>query len=139
MGNSVKTHRIHGAIHNHQKEHQSIVVESTGKVNNVKLKILFDPGATDSFISPYALDKCGLAACEHDDFESVEMASGVKQAVGLKVRGCQVDLGVCTTKMDAYVTNLGTYDLIVGMDWLEGHRTFMDCYAKKVLCLDDEG
>ena len=41
--------------------------------------------------------------------------------------------------MDAYVTNLGTYDLIVGMDWLEGHRAFMDCYAKKVLCLDDEG
>ena len=70
-----------------------------------------------------------MAACEHDDFESVEMASGVKQAIGLKVRGCQVDLGVCTTKLDAYVTNLGTYDLIVGMD----------CYAKKVLCLDDEG
>ena len=67
------------------------------------------------------------------------MASGVKQAIGLKVRGCQVELGVCTTKMDAYVTNLGTYDLIVGMDWLEGHRAFMDCYVNKVLFLDDEG
>ena len=117
----------------------AIVLESNRNVNNVKLKILFDPGATDSFISPYALDKCGLAAYEHDDFESVEMASGVKQAVGLKVRGCQVDLGVCTTKMDAYVTNLGTYDLIVSMDWLEGHRAFMDCSANKVLFLDDEG
>ena len=63
------------------------MVESSGKVNNVKLKILFYAGATDSFISPYALDKCGLAACEHDYFESVEMDSGVKQAVGLKVRG----------------------------------------------------
>ena len=49
------------------------------------------------------------------------------------------DLGVCTTKLDPYVTNLGTYDLIVSMDWLEGHRSFMDFYAKKVLCLDDEG
>ena len=116
-----------------------MVVESTGKVNNVKLKILFDHDAIDSFISPYALDKCGLEACEHDDFELFEMASWVRQAVGLKVRGCQVDLGVCTTKMDAYVTNLGTYDLIVDMDWLEDHRAFMDCYAKNVLCLDDEG
>ena len=139
MGNSDNTHQIHAAVHNHQEEHQSTVVESYGKVNNVKLEILFDPGATDSFISPYALDKCGLEACEHDDFELVEMASGVKQEVGLKVRGCQVDLGVCTTKMGAYVTNLGTYDLIVGMDWLEDHRDFMDCYAKQVLCLDDEG
>ena len=67
------------------------------------------------------------------------MASGVKQAVCIKVRGCQVKLGVCTTKLDAYVTNFGIYDLIVGMDWLEGDRSFIDCYAKKFLCLDDEG
>ena len=59
MGNSDNTHRIHVAIHNHQEEHQSTIVESTGKVNNVKLKILFDPGATDSFISPYALVNVG--------------------------------------------------------------------------------
>ena len=67
------------------------------------------------------------------------MASGVKQAVCLKVTGCQVKLGVCTTKLDSYVTNFGIYDLIVGMDWLEGHRDFMDFYANKFLCLDDEG
>ena len=109
------------------------MVESSGKVNNVKLKILFDLGATDSFISPYALDKCWLVAYEHDDFESVEMTSEVKQEVGLKVKGCQVDLGVCTTKLDAYVTNLGTYDLIISMDWLEDHRSLMDCYAKEIL------
>ena len=107
MGNSDNTHRIHAAIHNHQLEHQPIVVESTGKVNNVKLEILFDPGATDSFISPYALDKCGLAAYEHNDFELVEMDLGVKQVVGLKVRGCQVDLGVCTTKLDAQCHQFG--------------------------------
>ena len=77
MSNSDNTHRIHAAVHNHLEEHRSTMVESSGKVNNVKLKILFDPGATDSFISPYALDKCGLVACKHDDFESVEMASGV--------------------------------------------------------------
>ena len=67
MSNSDNTRRIHAVVHNHQAEHQSTVVESTGKVNNVKLKILFCPSATDSFISPYALDKCGLEACEHDD------------------------------------------------------------------------
>ena len=67
------------------------------------------------------------------------MASGVKKEVGLKVRRYQVELGECTTNFDSYVTNLGTYDLIVSMDWLEGHRVFMDLYAKKVLCLNDEG
>ena len=59
MSNSDNTHRIHAAVHNHQAEHQSTVVESTGKVNNVNLKILFDPGATNSFVSPYALENVG--------------------------------------------------------------------------------
>ena len=132
-------HQISAAVNNHQAEHQSTVVESSGTVNNVKLRILFDPGATDSFISPYALDKCGLAAYDHDDFSLVEMASGVKQAVGPSVDKCVVDLGVCVTQVKVYVTTLGTYDLIIGMNWLEEHRAFLDCYGKKVLCINDNG
>jgi len=38
-----------------------------------------------------------------------------------------------------YVTTLGTYDVIIGMDWLEAHRALVDCFKKKVICLDDEG
>ena len=69
MGNSSNTHQIHAAIHNHQEEHQSIIVESTSKVNNVKLKILFYPSATDNFISSYILNNYGVVAYDNDDFE----------------------------------------------------------------------
>ena len=93
MGNSGNNHQIHVAIQNHQAKHQATIVESIGNVNNFKLKILFYLGATDSFISPYALEKCGLDSYKHNDFESVEMDSGFKQELGLKVKGCQVDLG----------------------------------------------
>ena len=41
--------------------------------------------------------------------------------VGPSVDNCIVDLGVCTTKLKVYVTALGAYDLIIGMDWLEAH------------------
>jgi hypothetical protein len=46
---------------------------------------------------------------------------------------------VCTTRLKVYVTALGAYDLIIGMDWLEVHRALVDCFAKRVLCVDDEG
>jgi hypothetical protein len=59
--------------------------------------------------------------------------------VGPSVDNCLVDLGVCTTRLKVYVTALGTYDLIIGMDWLEAHRAMVDCFAKRVLCVDDEG
>ena len=44
------------------------------------------------------------------------MASREKQVVGPSVNNCVVDLGVCTTKLKVYVTTLGAYDLIIGMD-----------------------
>jgi hypothetical protein len=46
---------------------------------------------------------------------------------------------VCTTSLKVYVTTLRTYDLIIGMDWLESHRAMVDCFVKRVLCIDDEG
>jgi hypothetical protein len=139
MGRESSSHHIYAAVNNRQAEHQSTVVESSGTLNHINVKILFDSGATDSFISPSTLEKSGLAAYEHDDFKQVEMASGEKQAVGPSVNNCIVDLGVCTTRLKVYVTALGAYDLIIGMDWLASHRALVDCFAKKVLCVNDEG
>jgi hypothetical protein len=76
MGRASSSHQIYAAVNNRQAEHQSTVVESSGTLNHINVKILFDSGATDSFISPSALEKSGLAAYEHDDFKQVEMASG---------------------------------------------------------------
>jgi hypothetical protein len=139
MGRASSSHQIYIAVNNHQAEHQSMVVESSGTLNHINVKILFDSGATDSFISPSALEKSGLAAYEHDDFKQVEMASGEKQAIGPSVDNCIVDLGVCTTRLKVYVTTLRAYDLIIGMDWLEAHQALVDCFTKRVLCIDDEG
>jgi hypothetical protein len=139
MGRASSSHQIYAAANNCQDEHQSMVAESSGMLNHINVKILFDSSAIDSFISPSALEKSGLAAYEHDDFKQVEMASGEKQAIGPSVDNCIVDLGVCTTRLKVYVTSLGAYDLIIGMDWLAAHRALVDCFAKRVLCVDDEG
>ena len=116
MGRASGSHQIYTAVNNHQEEHQSTVVESSSVLNHINDKILFDSGATDSFISPSAIEKSGLVAYEHDDFKQVEMASGEKQVVGPSIDNCIVDLGVCTTKLKVYVTALGAYDLIIGID-----------------------
>jgi hypothetical protein len=139
MGRASGSHQICAVVNNRQAEHQSTVVESSGMLNHINVKILFDYGATDSFISPSTLEKSGLAAYEHDDFKQVKMDSGEKQVVGPSIDNCLVDLGVCTTRLKVYVTALGAYDIIIGMDWLEAHRALVDCFAKRVLCVDDEG
>ena len=37
------------------------------------------------------------------------------------------------------VLPLGSYDVLIGMDWLEAHREKPDCYNKTFECLDEEG
>ena len=46
-----------------------MVVESSDTLNHINVKILFDSGATDSFISPSALEKRGLETYKQDDFK----------------------------------------------------------------------
>ena len=42
------------------------------------------------------------------------------------------------TCVDMNVLPLGSYDFLIGMDWLEAHRVKMDCYNKAFECLDEE-
>ena len=69
-----------------------------------KFSLLVDPGATESFISYEALSRCKVMASTQDDFNIVEMASGITQRVGELVKDCQVDLGMCVTKVSLYAT-----------------------------------
>ena len=37
------------------------------------------------------------------------------------------------------VLPLGSYDVLIGMDWLEAHRVKFDYYNKTFECMDEEG
>ena len=43
------------------------------------------------------------------------------------------------TYADLNVLPLGSYDVLIGMDWLETHRANIDCYNTNFECLDDKG
>ena len=36
------------------------------------------------------------------------------------------------------VLPLGSYDLLIGMDWLEQHRVILNCYDKTFTCLNSD-
>ena len=37
------------------------------------------------------------------------------------------------------VLPLGSYDVFIGMDWLEAHKVKFDCYNKTFECMGEEG
>ena len=34
---------------------------------------------------------------------------------------------------------LGSYDVLIGMDWFDAHHAVLDCHNKTYTCLDEEG
>jgi hypothetical protein len=100
---------------------------------------LIDSGATESFISGVALKRIKVKAVEHDEFIFVEMASRAKQKVGGKVMGCTLNLGEFVTRANLYVMILGSYDVVIDMDWLESHEAILNCKMKWLSLVDDEG
>lgn len=62
MGDAGRAHWVFVAVENHQAEYQGTVVETSGVLNGTGISILFDLGASDSFISPLVVECCGLVA-----------------------------------------------------------------------------
>ena len=67
------------------------------------------------------------------------MASRAKQKVRGKVTGCALNLGDFFMRVNLYVTILGSYDVVIGMDWLESHEAILNCKTKWLSLVDDEG
>jgi hypothetical protein len=132
-------HRIHAALNNHQAEHQLTVLEMTGTIADQTLSILTDLGATESFIYGAALKRIKVKEVEQDEFSFIEMASRAKQKVGGKVTGYVLNLGEFVTRANMYVTILGSYDIVIDMDWLESHEAILNCKTKRLILVDDEG
>jgi hypothetical protein len=139
VGDMGKAHRIHAVVNNCQEKHQSTVLETTCTIADQTLSILIDPGATKSFISGAALKRIKVKAVEQDEFSFVEMASGAKQKFGGKVMGCALNVGEFFMRVNLYVTILGSYDVVIGMDWLEMHEAILNCKMKRLSLVDDEG
>nr|GEW24233.1 putative reverse transcriptase domain-containing protein [Tanacetum cinerariifolium] len=62
----------------------------------------------------------------------VELADGKIVSTNTVLRGCTLALFSRMFKIDLLPTRLGSFDVIVGMDWLSYHRAFIVCYEKIV-------
>jgi hypothetical protein len=100
---------------------------------------LIDPCATKRFISGASLKIIKVNEVEQDEFSYMEMASGAKKKIGGKVTDCSLNLGYFVMKANLYVMILGSYDVMINMDWLESHDVILNCKTKWLSLTDDEG
>ena len=111
--------RINVALENSQADYQTSMVEVEGMVNQTPVTILIDPGASLSYISPQIVEKCKFTVEKFDNSWLVQLATGAKRKVICYVKECDLDMNDFKTTIKLNVFPLGSYDILIGMDWLE--------------------
>jgi hypothetical protein len=131
--------RIYVALDNKQVEFQSHMIEVEGMINNRPLIILIDSGASHSYIDPRVVGSLHLTRRKHEKSRLVQLATGTKRKVIELVKSYSVDMKGMSTKAELNILPLGSYDCLIGMDWLDQHHSLMDFHNKRFTCLNKEG
>ncbi|GJS82973.1 putative reverse transcriptase domain-containing protein [Tanacetum coccineum] len=97
--------------------------------------ILFNLSAEKSFVSFAFTPFIDIAPAALDASYEVELADGKVVSINTVLRGCTIALFNHVFKIDLLPTRLGSFDVIVGMDWLSYHRAVIVCYEKIVRVL----
>jgi hypothetical protein len=137
MGRSMP--RIYAALDNKQEEYQSPMIEVEGKIDNQPITILIDYGASHSYIDPNLVEIFHLQRRKHGKSWLVQLATGAKRRINELVKDCPIDMNGLNTKVYLNIIPLGSYDCLIGMDWLDKHHVVLDYYNKTITCLDEEG
>ncbi|GJV61540.1 putative reverse transcriptase domain-containing protein [Tanacetum coccineum] len=108
------------------------VVAGTFLLNDHYACILFDSGAEKSFVSSAFTPFIDIAPTALNTSYEVELADGKVVSTNTVLRGCTLALYNHFFKIDLLPTRLGSFDVIIGMDWLSYHRAIIDCCEKIV-------
>nr|GEU57054.1 hypothetical protein [Tanacetum cinerariifolium] len=101
-------------------------------LNNCYAKILFDTGADMSFISTTFSALIDITPTTLEIYYDVELADRKIIRVDTIVRGCTLNFMNHPFNIDLMFVPLGSFDVIIGMDWLTKYHGVIICDEKIV-------
>nr|GEX64185.1 reverse transcriptase domain-containing protein [Tanacetum cinerariifolium] len=110
----------------------SNVVTGTLLLNNRYASILFDTGADRSFVSTTFSSLIDIIPTSLDNHYDVELADRKIVGINTIIRGCTLNFLNHSFTIDLIPVELGSFDAIIGMDWLRRHHAMIVCDEKLV-------
>jgi hypothetical protein len=92
-----------------------------------------------SYITPDVVESNQLKKLKHEKSWLVQLAIGTKRKVVEFISDFEFILDGQNIRTNLNILPLGSYDMIIGMDWLEQHKAILDCYIKILNYKDDVG
>ncbi|GKC13031.1 putative reverse transcriptase domain-containing protein [Tanacetum coccineum] len=110
----------------------SNVIKGTFLLNNHYASMIFDSGADRSFVSTTFSALLDIIPDTLNVSYAVELANGRIYETNTILRGCTLGLLGHPFNIDLMPVELGSFDVIIGMDWLANHRAVIVCDEKIV-------
>ncbi|GJV33367.1 putative reverse transcriptase domain-containing protein [Tanacetum coccineum] len=110
----------------------SNIVTGTFLLNNHYAYVLFDSGADRSFSSTTFSTLLDKIPDTLDVSYAVELANGRVSETNTVLRGCTLGLLGHPFNIDLMPVELGSFDVIIGMDWLANHHAVI-VYDEKIV------
>ncbi|KAJ9566644.1 hypothetical protein OSB04_002610 [Centaurea solstitialis] len=110
------------------------VVTGTFLLNNYPATVLFDSGADRSYVSLEFRPKINKKSQNLKEEHIIEYSNGELVKASKVVRKCTLGLSGNEFSIDLIPIKIGSFDIIVGMDWMSNHRATI-CCAEKIVML----
>ncbi|GKA13319.1 putative reverse transcriptase domain-containing protein [Tanacetum coccineum] len=108
------------------------VVTGMFLLNNRYASILFDLGSDRSFVDTRFSSTLNIEPVKIRASYEVELADGRVVSTNTVLKGCTLDLVNHIFEIDLMPIELGTFDVIIGMDWLVKHDAVI-VYGEKIV------
>ncbi|GJX24922.1 reverse transcriptase domain-containing protein [Tanacetum coccineum] len=125
----------------------SNVVTGTFLLNNRYASILIDTGADRSFVSTAFSSQIDIAPTTLNHYYDVELADGRIIGLNTILWGCTLNFLNHPFNIDLMLIELGSFNVIIGMDWLAKYHAVIVCdekfvrvpFGNEILTIDRDG
>ncbi|GJR63444.1 reverse transcriptase domain-containing protein [Tanacetum coccineum] len=108
------------------------IVTGTFTLNDHFATTLFDSGADYSFVSTTFISLLGLEPNDLSFRYEIEIASGQLVEIDKVIKGCKLEIEGHVFDIDLIPFGHGSFDMIIGMDWLSNYKAEIICHEKVV-------
>ncbi|GJU96791.1 putative reverse transcriptase domain-containing protein [Tanacetum coccineum] len=108
------------------------IVTGTFTLNYHYATTLFDSGADYSFVSTTFIPLLDIEPSDLGFSYETEIASGQLVEIDKVIKGCKLEIDGHVFDINLIPFGSGSFDVIIGMDWLPDHKSEIICHGKVV-------
>ena len=101
--------------------------------------MLFDSGATHSFIAALVVIELGLEVETLEEPLYVSSPLRIRARKGMICCDCELEISGTLLTVDLRIMDMSKFDVILGMDWLTAYRVVIDCERRRVTAYTQYG